>query len=77
MGTHTVYRLTFKTQLHLGRASGPAQEGSLGLEKPRPTYPQIPSFQRSVRCGQRFTTLRASQLFSRGTRKTAQFYLSC
>ena len=33
MGTHTVYRLTFKTQLHLGRASGPAQEGSLGLEK--------------------------------------------
>ena len=33
MGTHTVYRLTFKTQLHLGRVSGPAQEGSLGLEK--------------------------------------------
>ena len=33
MGTYTVYRLTFKTQLHLGRASGPAQEGSLGLEK--------------------------------------------
>ena len=33
MGTHSVYRLTFKTQLHLGRASGPAQEGSLGLEK--------------------------------------------
>ena len=33
MGTHTVYRLIFKTQLHLGRASGPAQEGSLGLEK--------------------------------------------
>ena len=29
----TLYRLTFKTQLHLGRASGPAQEGSLGLEK--------------------------------------------
>ena len=29
----TIYRLTFKTQLHLGRASGPAQEGSLGLEK--------------------------------------------
>lgn len=33
MATYTVYRLTFKTQLHLGRASGPAQEGSLGLEK--------------------------------------------
>ena len=33
METYTVYRLTFKTQLHLGRASGPAQEGSLGLEK--------------------------------------------
>ncbi len=33
MGTHTVYRLTFKTQLHLGRASGPAQQGNLGLEK--------------------------------------------
>ena len=33
MGIHTVYRLTFKTQLHLGRASGPAQEGNLGLEK--------------------------------------------
>ena len=33
MGTYTVYRLTFKTQLHLGRPSGPAQEGSLGLEK--------------------------------------------
>lgn len=33
MVTYTVYRLTFKTQLHLGRASGPAREGSLGLEK--------------------------------------------
>ena len=33
MGIYTVYRLTFKTQLHLGRASGPVQEGSLGLEK--------------------------------------------
>lgn len=33
MGTYTVYRLTFKTQLHLGRASGPAQQGNLGLEK--------------------------------------------
>lgn len=33
MGTYTVYRLTFKTQLHLGRASGSAQKGSLGLEK--------------------------------------------
>ena len=33
MATYTVYRLTFKTQLHLGRASGPAQTGSLGLEK--------------------------------------------
>ena len=33
MATYTLYRLTFKTQLHLGRATGPAQEGSLGLEK--------------------------------------------
>ena len=33
METYTVYRLTFKTQLHLGRVAGPAQEGSLGLEK--------------------------------------------
>ena len=33
MATYIVYRLTFKTQLHLGRVSGPAQEGSLGLEK--------------------------------------------
>ena len=33
MGTHTTYRLKFKTQLHLGRATGAAQTGSLGLEK--------------------------------------------
>lgn len=33
MRTYTLYRLTFKTQLHLGRASGPAQASSLGLEK--------------------------------------------
>ena len=33
MGTYKVYRLTFKTQLHLGRATGAAQTGSLGLEK--------------------------------------------
>ena len=33
MSSYTVYRLDFKTQLHLGRATGPAQEGSLGLEK--------------------------------------------
>ena len=33
MGTYTVYRLKFKTQLHLGRAIGAAQTGSLGLEK--------------------------------------------
>lgn len=33
MGSYTVYRLKFKTQLHLGRRSGPAQAGSLGLEK--------------------------------------------
>ena len=33
MGTYTVYRLAFKTQLHLGRATGPAQTGSLGLQK--------------------------------------------
>ncbi len=33
MGTYTVYHLTFKTQLHLGRATGPAQTGSLGLQK--------------------------------------------
>ncbi len=33
METYTVYRLTFKRQLHLGRTTGPAQEGSLGLER--------------------------------------------
>ena len=33
MGTYAAYRLTFKTQLHLGRATGPAQTGSLGLQK--------------------------------------------
>ena len=33
MGTYTAYRLKFKTQLHLGRATGAAQTGSLGLEK--------------------------------------------
>lgn len=33
MGTYTAYRLNFKTQLHLGRATGAAQTGSLGLEK--------------------------------------------
>ena len=27
MGTYTVYRLKFKTQLHLGRATGAAQTG--------------------------------------------------
>lgn len=33
MGTYTIYRLKFKTQLHLGRTTGPAQTGKLGLEK--------------------------------------------
>lgn len=33
MPIYTAYRLTFKTQLHLGRTSGSAQEGSLGLER--------------------------------------------
>ena len=33
MRNYTVYRITFKSQLHLGRATGPAQTGSLGLEK--------------------------------------------
>lgn len=33
MGTYQIYRLNFKTQLHLGRATGAAQTGSLGLEK--------------------------------------------
>lgn len=33
MGTYTAYRLKFKTQLHLGRATGAAQTGKLGLEK--------------------------------------------
>ena len=33
MEDYTVYRLRFKTQLHLGRATGAAQIGSLGLEK--------------------------------------------
>ena len=33
MENYTVYRLRFKTQLHLGRPTGAAQIGSLGLEK--------------------------------------------
>ncbi len=33
MGIYQVYRFKFKTQLHLGRATGAAQTGSLGLEK--------------------------------------------
>ncbi len=33
MEDYTVYCLQFKTQLHLGRATGAAQTGSLGLEK--------------------------------------------
>lgn len=33
MQDYTVYRLRFKTQLHLGRTTGAAQTGSLGLEK--------------------------------------------
>ena len=33
MATYTVYRLTFRKQLHLGRSIGAAQTGSLGLEK--------------------------------------------
>ena len=33
MPTYTVYRLTLKTPLHHGRAMGPAQQRSLGLEK--------------------------------------------
>ncbi len=33
MDNYTVYRLKFKTQLHLGRSTGAAQTGSLGLEK--------------------------------------------
>ena len=33
MQTYTAYRLKFKTPLHLGRMTGPAQTGKLGLEK--------------------------------------------
>ncbi len=33
MQDYTVYRIRFKTQLHLGRTTGAAQTGSLGLEK--------------------------------------------
>ncbi|GEM_PF-1174329 len=33
MKTYTVYHLTFNTQLHLGRSTGSAQKGNLGLEK--------------------------------------------
>ena len=32
MRNYTLYRVTFKTQLHLGRTAGPAQESTLGLE---------------------------------------------
>ena len=33
MGNESLYRLNFKTQLHLGRDTGAAQVGNLGLEK--------------------------------------------
>ena len=33
MAAYTAYELTFKTVLHLGRYTGPAQTGQLGLEK--------------------------------------------
>lgn len=33
MPSYTAYQLTFKTALHLGRYTGPAQTGQLGLEK--------------------------------------------
>ncbi len=33
MPSYTAYDLTFKTALHLGRYTGPAQTGQLGLEK--------------------------------------------
>ena len=58
MATYTVYRLTFKTQLHLGRASGPAQEGSLGLEKTETYIPADTLF--SAIC-QMWTTFYDSQ----------------
>ena len=33
MACYTAYKLTFKTGVHLGRYTGPAQTGQLGLEK--------------------------------------------
>ena len=60
----TIYRLKFKTQLHLGRTTGAAQTGSLGLEKLRPISLRIHSFQRSAKHGRPFTTLQASPIFS-------------
>lgn len=54
----TIYRLKFKTQLHLGRASGPAQPGSLGLEKTETYIPADTLF--SAIC-QTWTTFYDSQ----------------
>ena len=73
MEAYTVYRLKFKTQLHLGRATGAAQTGSLGLrEKLRPISPQIPSFLQSAKHGQPFTMPKVLPIFSINTPWTAQ-----
>ena len=75
METYTVYRLTFKTQLHLGRTSGPAQEREFRLRKNRDLHTRGHSlFRRFVRRGRPFTTLRASQFSSMVTRKTTQCF---
>ena len=38
MPTYTVYRLIFKTQLHLGRTSGPRTRGEPRFRKNRNLY---------------------------------------
>ena len=77
MGTYTVYRLTFKTQLHLGRPLDPRKKGVSVWKRPKPTYPPIHFFQRSARHGQHFIIPQVLLLSSMVTRKTRQFYLSC
>ncbi|RKU22866.1 type III-A CRISPR-associated RAMP protein Csm4 [Candidatus Poribacteria bacterium] len=66
MATYTVYRLTFKTQLHLGRTSGPAQEGSLGLEKTETYIPADTLFSAICQTWTRFYNPESLAAFLKG-----------
>ena len=77
MGTYTVYRLKFKTQLHLGRATGAAQTGSLGLEKTETYISADTLFSATLsNCGQPFMTPQASPIFSIHTQQKTGRYPS-